>query len=101
MRGLRERTVTSPFLTEMPAESMEVTDRTGMAYEFASPPASGPESRSGRRFKRGQLVRHPTFGIGRISDVNDMGPQTRAIVEFNSAGRKTLILEHARLEAVG
>jgi DNA helicase-2/ATP-dependent DNA helicase PcrA len=97
MRGLRERTVTSPFLTEMPAEAMEVTDRTGMAFEFNGP---APE-RSGRRFRRGQLVRHPTFGIGRIADVNDMGPQTRAIVEFNAAGRKTLILEHARLEAVG
>jgi DNA helicase II / ATP-dependent DNA helicase PcrA len=97
MRGLRERTVTSPFLTEMPPEAMEVTDRTGMAYEFNGPV---PE-RSGRRFRRGQLVRHPTFGIGRIADINDMGPQTRAIVEFNAAGRKTLILEHARLEAVG
>jgi hypothetical protein len=30
-----------------------------------------------------------------------MGSQTRAVVEFNQAGRKTLILEYARLEAVG
>jgi DNA helicase-2/ATP-dependent DNA helicase PcrA len=97
IRGLRERTVTSPFLSEMPPEAMEITDRTGMAYEFRSTPTEN----SGRRFQRGQLVRHPTFGLGRIADVNDMGPQTRAIVEFNAAGRKTLILEHARLEAVG
>jgi DNA helicase-2/ATP-dependent DNA helicase PcrA len=97
MRGLRERTVTSPFLSEMPEEAMEVTDRTGMAFEFHAAPAQ----HGGRRFKRGQLVRHPTFGMGRITEVDEMGPQTRAIVEFNSAGRKTLILEHARLEAVG
>jgi hypothetical protein len=30
-----------------------------------------------------------------------MGQQTRAVVEFNSAGRKTLILQYANLEAVG
>jgi hypothetical protein len=29
-----------------------------------------------------------------------MGSQTRAVVEFNEAGRKTLILEVAKLEAV-
>ena len=47
------------------------------------------------------MVRHPTFGIGRITELTDMGHQTRAVVEFNAAGRKTLILEYARLEAVG
>jgi DNA helicase-2/ATP-dependent DNA helicase PcrA len=103
MRGLRERTVTSPFLSEMPQESLEVTDRAGQSY--GSRPSFGvsPLARetSGGRFRKGQLVRHPTFGLGRIADINDMGPQTRAIVEFSSAGRKTLILEHARLEAAG
>jgi DNA helicase II / ATP-dependent DNA helicase PcrA len=97
MRGLRERTVTSPFLSEMPPDSLDIRDRTGMAYDFQSSPAAS----SGPRFRDGQLVRHPTFGMGRVVEVNDMGPQTRAIVQFNSAGRKTLVLEHARLEAVG
>jgi DNA helicase-2/ATP-dependent DNA helicase PcrA len=53
------------------------------------------------QFHKGQMVRHPTFGIGRITELTPMGPQTRAIVEFNAAGRKTLILEYARLEPVG
>jgi DNA helicase-2/ATP-dependent DNA helicase PcrA len=53
------------------------------------------------QFRRGQMVRHPTFGIGRIADVSDMGQHTRAVIEFNSAGRKTLILQYARLEPVG
>src|SRR5215218_4972336 len=30
IRGLRERTVTSPFLNEMPQDSMRITDRTGL-----------------------------------------------------------------------
>jgi hypothetical protein len=52
-------------------------------------------------FSRGQLVRHPTYGLGRIAELTDLGQQTRAVVEFNAAGRKTLILQYARLEAVG
>ena len=62
---------------------------------------SAPQEESARlagQFVRGQRVRHPTFGVGRIIDLSDMGKQTRAIVEFDRAGRKTLILEYARLE---
>ena len=47
------------------------------------------------------MVRHPTFGLGRIAEVSDMGQHTRAVIEFNAAGRKTLILQYARLEPVG
>ena len=44
------------------------------------------------QFRRGQMVRHPTFGVGRIAEVSDMGQHTRAVVEFNAAGRKTLMV---------
>src|SRR4029079_17583977 len=30
IRGLRERTVTSPFLSEMPQDALRITDRTGL-----------------------------------------------------------------------
>jgi DNA helicase-2/ATP-dependent DNA helicase PcrA len=53
------------------------------------------------QFRKGQLVRHPKFGIGRILDVTDMGQHTRANVDFNQVGRKTLILQYAQLEPVG
>jgi transcription elongation factor GreA-like protein len=46
------------------------------------------------------MVRHPTFGVGKIADLSNAGAQTRAVIDFRSAGRKTLILEYARLEAV-
>src|SRR5947207_14521138 len=32
MRGLRERTVTSPFLNELPQDALEITDRTGLNF---------------------------------------------------------------------
>jgi DNA helicase-2/ATP-dependent DNA helicase PcrA len=105
MRGLRERTVTSPFLTEMPQDAIEVMDRTGLSFgdsrrEYRQRLETESERLAGS-FRKGQLVRHPTFGMGRIAEISDMGQQTRAVVDFNQAGRKTLILQYARLEAVG
>jgi DNA helicase-2/ATP-dependent DNA helicase PcrA len=104
IRGLRERTVPSKFLTELPADAMEIEDRSGQSpsswrnelpsqTDFDAPPTA--------QFRQGQMVRHPTFGIGRIAEVTDAGQHTRAVVQFNQAGRKTLILQYARLEAVG
>jgi DNA helicase-2/ATP-dependent DNA helicase PcrA len=103
MRGLRERTVSSPFLTEMPADSMDIIDRTDLSFGRDRELDREDEARASRfssQFKQGQLVKHPSFGLGRIVDISAMGSQTRVIVNFNSAGRKTLVLEYARLEAV-
>ena len=105
VRGLRERTVTSPFLNEMPPDALRVVDRTaldslgdrGAERQYVREESQGLAG----QFRKGQVVRHPTFGVGRIAEVSDMGQQTRAVVEFNTAGRKTLILQYARLEAVG
>ncbi|MDX1682835.1 MAG: hypothetical protein R3336_06930, partial [Phycisphaeraceae bacterium] len=51
-------------------------------------------------FAPGTLVRHPYFGLGRVESLSAAGPHTRAKVKFNSAGRKNLILQYARLERV-
>jgi len=40
------------------------------------------------------------FGLGRIADISDMGTQTRVVVNFDQWGRKTLVLQFARLEPV-
>ncbi len=101
IRGLRERTITSPFISEMPREEMDVTDRADVSWESGrGETRSFRDERSGTGFRKGQKVRHPTFGIGTIADISDMGAHTRAVIEFGSAGRKTLILQYARLEAV-
>ncbi len=96
MMGRRERTVPSPFLNELPPELIEVVDHTGMGFErdYQQPASSS-------NYRQGQMVRHPTFGLGRIAEIHEMGKHTRAIVEFNRAGRKTLILEYAQLEPLG
>ncbi len=106
IRGLRERTIPSQFLTELPADAMEIEDRSGQSQSgWRSPQFTRTdtdiEAPPTAQFRQGQMVRHPTFGIGRIAEVTDAGQHTRAVVQFNQAGRKTLILQYARLEAVG
>ena len=92
MMGRRERTVQSPFIKEMPAEFIETIDRTDLGFD----------SRSGSEFeadiRRGQMVRHPMFGMGQVAEVADAGIRTRVIVDFARFGRKILILEHANLQ---
>lgn len=102
IRGLRERTIGSPFLNELPADCLEITDRTGLSMEDDRQEYreryESESKRMAEKFQRGQLVRHPQFGMGRIDQIMEMGRHTRAVVQFNSAGRKTLILQYARLE---
>ncbi len=61
---------------------------------------SAESAAAGSDFREGQLVRHPNFGLGRIAEIGDDPAQTRAVVEFQSAGRKTLILQFAKLQRV-
>ena len=96
LMGRRERTVPSPFLMEMPAEHIEVIDR--MASDFSAAPGPATITRTGLR--AGQLVRHQSFGMGRVTDVQEGGQHTRVVVEFPRYGKKTLIYEYANLEVL-
>ena len=106
IRGVREPTAVSRFLAEMPRESLECVGAGGVGED--------PELLRRRvrqdemddegatpQFRKGQLVRHPSFGVGKIIDIAEAGQHTRVAVQFDRAGRKTLILQYARLEAVG
>jgi DNA helicase-2/ATP-dependent DNA helicase PcrA len=105
IRGLRERTAASRFLTELPMELLEVIDQAeaGFGGDRAAERrlAEMESDRLAGQFHRGQTVRHPQFGLGKIYDISNLGQQTRAVVEFQRFGRKTLILQYARLEPVG
>ncbi len=50
-------------------------------------------------FPVGSTVRHPQFGIGTIESITS-GANARAVVAFREAGRKTLVLEYARLTRI-
>lgn len=50
-------------------------------------------------YPQGSIVRHPQFGEGTVMKTT-AGSNARVIVEFKSVGRKTLVLEYARLKRV-
>ena len=131
-RGVRERTMPSRFLKELPEDGVRIDDQADAAadafadggggdagggvwddYDFDQ---TGGSERAARRkraaartarsrssssatdgFDVGTEVRHPQFGTGRILEVNGFGVNRRAKIEFEDVGRKTLILEYARL----
>jgi DNA helicase-2/ATP-dependent DNA helicase PcrA len=45
----------------------------------------------------GVRVYHAKFGFGRIDSVSGDGPDTRAVVIFETVGSKTLVLKFAKL----
>ena len=122
IRGITQRSVASQFLKELPAECLDCTDLSGEGD--AGSGSYRDEAGYGRRseqqtqratearqqkqvaqtlagqFAKGALVRHPQFGLGRIEDISPAGSMTRVVVSFQGAGRKTLILQYARLERV-
>lgn len=119
-RGLRERTIPSMFLREIPAAHLTMLDASheadedesgGLRYvrdEDESALETLVESKGGGRggafsggaFPVGSMVRHPQFGVGRVESIERHSSHTRACIAFAAVGRKTLILEYARLERV-
>jgi DNA helicase-2/ATP-dependent DNA helicase PcrA len=103
---VREVTVESEDDAEdRPAFGRTMGDRRLAAMRRRDGPSTGRAQRSAATAAAGQyppgtLVRHPQFGLGRIEQTAPMGAQTRAVVAFNTHGRKTLILQYARLEIV-
>jgi len=98
IRGQTLRAVASPFLYELgtgygaPAAEdghAHVHDREPR-YEPVDPYVAAP-------FARGDLVRHKTFGLGRVQGFADMGENSLVTVHFNTGQTKTLMLRYAQL----
>jgi DNA helicase-2/ATP-dependent DNA helicase PcrA len=111
IRGLRERTIPSPFLRELPDDVLHIEDLSGTASVWDDDDGAGfddfePRRRSspfpvpGSKGARGTRVNHPQFGPGSVLAVTGRGGNARAKVQFDRAGVKTLILEYARLEVI-
>jgi DNA helicase-2/ATP-dependent DNA helicase PcrA len=83
-----------------PAPSFKRMPRT--FNEHASDPMPDYENESQEPFqaKVGTRVTHETFGHGRIVALDGRGENARAIVDFESVGRKQLLLKFAHLKSV-
>ena len=102
-RGATRRTSRSVFLAELPADGVDwITagqeDITRGADDHE--PAMPASAVDYLEWRRGQLVRHPDYGLGRVIWIRPTSTRTHAGVAFNTCGQKTLVLEYANLELV-
>jgi DNA helicase-2/ATP-dependent DNA helicase PcrA len=100
VRGVRQASIESEFLREIPAQHVARTDLverfSGSRIEYDDPEAFG-DADVGEMFPIGSMVRHPIFGVGKIEFLARGFGGTRARIAFRSVGLKTLIVEHAKL----
>ncbi len=111
IRGRLEQCMPSRFLAEVPAETVRpVDERTGTrpARFTGRPGYRQPGADRPVRPKRdeatglstGELVRHRTYGLGRVRRFETQGGRRMVRVRFNQVGEKLLDPEYAKLERV-
>jgi DNA helicase-2/ATP-dependent DNA helicase PcrA len=45
----------------------------------------------------GSIIQHDRFGIGKVLEMEGMGGDTKATIQFTNFGRKVLLLKFAKL----
>jgi len=128
IRGQLTRRVLSPFLVEIPSDTLTTVDETtGTRPEMFDRPlpgrrgppptrrtpsptggysAPGPDRRTAaeRDHTTGlavsEMVRHPTYGLGRVTGFMTSGQSRFVRVRFNTVGEKMLDPTFAKLEKV-
>ncbi len=106
IRGQMLRTIPSQFLFELGSDFIhQVPEPDEEAQHCRLPPAPRPEptpaaSSRPAPFAPGELVRHKTFGLGRVKKFVDMGANSVILISFNSGQTKSLLLQYAELTKV-
>jgi len=103
----------SPFVAEIPAESLEISQspelfadrRTSGVYTFfdrdtSKIPTLSPEvvANTGGAMQRGSRVRHPTLGEGVVLEVEGSVATGKLTVYFDLVGKRRLAAKYANLE---
>ncbi|MBV9772546.1 MAG: UvrD-helicase domain-containing protein [Gemmatimonadetes bacterium] len=56
------------------------------------------DSQEAPRLIKGARVRHPQFGAGTVVELSGVGADVRATIDFDTVGRKKVVLRYANLE---
>jgi DNA helicase-2/ATP-dependent DNA helicase PcrA len=95
-RGQFSRTIPSRFLREIGiGVKSDEDDRLGRDSEINIPSPQTSEDK--KEFRKGELVRHPKFGLGKVVKFNDLGANSVIKIKFNSGHMKTLLVKYANL----
>jgi len=111
IRGRPTRCVRSPFLAELPPDTVRRADETtgtqpaplgeGRGYTGPGPDRfAADETDPETGLAVGELVRHPTYGLGRVRHFTIGGGHRLVRIHFNTVGEKLLDPLLARLERV-
>jgi DNA helicase-2/ATP-dependent DNA helicase PcrA len=103
VRGMRDRTIPSQFLRELPEDSIALSDQADAQSFDEADDEFGErverrwgEPKMNAEFPVGSMVRHPRFGVGKVMAVTG-GVDAKATVAFRDVGTKTLVLRYANL----
>lgn len=121
--GEYQSTEPSRFLSEVPSELVEVVaplagssryapspprragfrgrhSHHGHADDAPPPPSydDADEDQSAGQVRRGMRVRHPTFGVGTVTEVEPLVGDIKVTVRFEGIGYKKLLGRYAKLE---
>lgn len=72
----------------------------GGGGDFDQMPDYENASQDGRGYEKGMRVRHPTFGVGAIYEVEGTGEMQKVSVVFHDQTYKKFVVKYARLEII-
>jgi DNA helicase-2/ATP-dependent DNA helicase PcrA len=101
LRGQLLRTIPSQFLYEVGSGFVhDVPESDTDSLQCRLPPAPRPQPAAASRpapYAPGELVRHKSFGLGRVKKFVDLGANSVITISFNSGQTKSLLLQYAEL----
>jgi DNA helicase-2/ATP-dependent DNA helicase PcrA len=108
-RGAAIRAIPSEFLMELPAptatgearlpkpQSRPALGLICTAAELAGIPAANPRADG---LREGMLVRHPSYGLGRVKSLTGYGEKLKATIQFTTGSTKTFMVQESELQPV-
>jgi DNA helicase-2/ATP-dependent DNA helicase PcrA len=97
IRGQKLRTIPSQFLFELGCGFDEQMTRQNEYNPDDEEHDPSGAARHAARFAKGQLVRHESFGLGRVKEFIDIGQDSIVVVKFNTGQTKSLMLQYAHI----
>jgi len=88
-------------MREQRLEKQQNMSPPGKAVPLQQKHSSIPLSKEAKELQEGDTIEHERFGRGVVTAIEMGGSDRRAFVEFESAGKKQLLLKFARFTIVG
>jgi DNA helicase-2/ATP-dependent DNA helicase PcrA len=95
IRGQMLRTIPSRFLFELGRDIIQQTEEHDDYHD-----GNGDLCENMPYYRTGQLVRHDSFGLGRVKKFIDMGKNSVVVVKFNTGQIKSIMLKYAGLSKI-